>query len=851
LGLVIPRLRLSRPALALALVGVFVGLTGFWIAARIDRARALSGLEADLKERAFSLDVQFTRAAAAVKETGAMLRVTPRLPRESFAALAADLHHDVACLMALEWVPRVSALEREAHEREARREGVEGYEIRERLPSGEVVRAATRPVYYPVRFVAPIEGNRPALGLDLGSDRTRAAVLERAARTGEPSLSGPVHLVQETGVSWGLLLVVPVRTAATPAAAQDVSGFAVGVVRVEDLVRSSLPASRGGGGESMGLELVDEDVNGQPVILFSNRAGEQAGEAQETSLREPLALGGQRWLLVGRPHRTALDGMSSGLALAAGAGAFLVYELFLALALSLRGRARGRVRHAEADLIRSVIQSMPEGVVVADTTGQLVVINDAARRMVGGGPNRVSPAEWSQAFGLFVPGTDRPFPSDELPLARAIRGEEVTETEVLVRHPRLRAETWVGATASPLRDRKGRLLGGVAVFRDLTEQKRTSELTERLSSAVEQTADSVFITDLGGVIEYVNPAFESTTGFSRTEAIGNTPKILRSGEQPPEFYASMWSTILGGDVFRGTVINRKKSGELFVSEQTITPMRDSRTGQLTHFVSVLRDLTDRLKLTENAIEQRLAGLVQKRLFPRTPPRLPGLEIAGVFAPAQDTCGDYYDFISLPDGKLMFVVADVCGHGMGAALIMAETRAYLRSLARTGMQIQSIVAELNRLLLEDLEAPCFVTMMLGTLDARSGDLMWANMGHPKGLLLDATGALRATLDSTCRPLGLFMDIGCLLGKPITLDPDDLLLVTTDGVLEATALDGTEFGLGAMLDVVRANLKAPAETVAQRVVEAALAHASGQPQLDDVTAVFIRRNLAGTGPGDLTF
>ena len=129
----IPRLRLSRPALALALVGVFVGLTGFWIAARIDRARALSGLEADLKERAFSLDVQFMRAAAAVKETGAMLRVTPRLPRESFAALAADLHHDVACLMALEWVPRVSALEREAHEREARREGVEGYEIREGL----------------------------------------------------------------------------------------------------------------------------------------------------------------------------------------------------------------------------------------------------------------------------------------------------------------------------------------------------------------------------------------------------------------------------------------------------------------------------------------------------------------------------------------------------------------------------------------------------------------------------------------------------------------------------------------------------------------------------------------------
>jgi PAS domain S-box-containing protein len=848
---VLPRLRLSMPALPLALVGVFVGLAGFWIVARIERANALSGFEADLKERAFSLKVQFAQAAAAVKAMGAMVRVTPRLSRESFAVLSADLRRDLACLKALEWVPRVSAPDREAHEREARRDGLEGYEIRERLPSGEIVRAATRPAYYPVSFVDPIEGNRPALGLDLGSERTRAAVLERAVKAGEPSLSDPIHLVQEAELPWGLLLVVPVRTVATSASVQGVSGFAVGVVRVEDLVRSSMPTSRGRGGEGMGLELVDEEgEKGQPVVLFSNLAGDRTGEARETSLREPLALGGRHWSLVGRPHRTSLVGTSSGLTLAAGVGSFLVYELLLVLALSSRGRAREKVLHAESELIRSVIRSMPEGVVVADTTGQFIVVNDAARRMVGGGPPRISPAEWSKVFGLYVPGTDRLFPADELPLARAIRGEEITETEVLVRNPRLGAEAWVGASASPLRDGEGRLLGGVAVFRDLTERKRTGELTERLSSAVEQTADGVLITNRRGIIEYVNPAFEATTGYSRTEAIGNTPRILKSGMQPPEFYAAMWSTILGGDVFKGTLINRKKSGVLFEAEQTITPMRDSRTGQLTHFVSVLRDLTDRLRLAQIAIEERLAGSVQRHLLTRTPPRLPGLEIAGAFAPAQATCGDYFDFISLPDGRLMFVVADVSGHGMGAALIMAETRAYLRSLARTGMQIESIVAELNRLLLDDLEVNRFVTMMLGILDARSGALVWANMGHPKGLLFDAAGAVRATLDSTCKPLGLFRDTGCSLGKPITFDPDDMLLVMTDGVLESTAPDGTEFGLDGVLDVVRANLRAPAETVMNRLMEAALAHANGQPQVDDVTAVFVRRNLVGTRSHDLT-
>ena len=529
---------------------------------------------------------------------------------------------------------------------------------------------------------------------------------------------------------------------------------------------------------------------------------------------------------------------------AVGAGTFLAYELLLALALSSRSHARERALRAEAELIRSVIRSMPEGVVVANRSGRFVVVNETARRMAGSGPVGSSPSEWSQVFGLYVPGTDRLFPADELPLARALRGEETAETELVVRNPRLGAETWIGATASPLRDGRGRLLGGVSVFRDITQKKRSEELAQRLSSAVEQTADSVFITDRGGVIEYVNPAFETTTGYSREEALGSTPRILRSGEQPPEFYASVWSTILGGETYKGTVVNRKKGGELFVSEQTITPMRDSRTGELTHFVSVLRDLSDRLKLAEHAVEQRLAGSVQQRLFPVTPTGLPGFELAGSFAPAQDTFGDYYDFIPLPDGKLMFVVADVCGHGMGAALIMVETRAYLRSLARTGMPVQAIVAELNRLLLEDLEASRFVTMVLGTLDPGSGALVWASMGHPKCLLLDGAGALRATLDSTCRPLGLFDGIGCPLGEPIAMGPEDHLVILTDGVLEAAAPDGTEFGFSGVLDVVRANVRSPAETVVQRVVEAALAHAGGQPQVDDMTAVLIRRSSGGT-------
>ena len=113
---------------------------------------------------------------------------------------------------------------------------------------------------------------------------------------------------------------------------------------------------------------------------------------------------------------------------------------------------------------------------------------------------------------------------------------------------------------------------------------------KKLSSAVEQTADHVIITNQEGVIEYVNPAFEKLTGFSQAEAIGKTPRIVKSGRMEPGFFEKLWKTILAGKVFRADFINRKKSGELYYEEKIITPIRNDR-GRITHFVSTGRDIT--------------------------------------------------------------------------------------------------------------------------------------------------------------------------------------------------------------------------------------------------------------------
>ena len=115
-------------------------------------------------------------------------------------------------------------------------------------------------------------------------------------------------------------------------------------------------------------------------------------------------------------------------------------------------------------------------------------------------------------------------------------------------------------------------------------------LPHELSRAFEQTADSVFVTNRDGVIEYVNPAFEVMAGFSREEAVGRTPALMRSGVQSPRFYATLWSTILSGRPFQAVMTNRTRDGRLFDEEQTISPIRDT-SGAITHFLSTGRDVT--------------------------------------------------------------------------------------------------------------------------------------------------------------------------------------------------------------------------------------------------------------------
>jgi PAS domain S-box-containing protein len=147
-----------------------------------------------------------------------------------------------------------------------------------------------------------------------------------------------------------------------------------------------------------------------------------------------------------------------------------------------------------------------------------------------------------------------------------------------------------------------RAMRSAALFASAQQHGRDAEEKLRtLYRAIEQAADLVVITDSTGAIQYVNPAFEKLTGYSRIEAVGQTPRILKSGEQSAELYRDLWRTIGAGETYRGVLVNRKKNGESFIVEKTITPVRNSQ-GQIAHFISNDRDISERRRL-ESALFQ--------------------------------------------------------------------------------------------------------------------------------------------------------------------------------------------------------------------------------------------------------
>jgi serine phosphatase RsbU (regulator of sigma subunit) len=191
-----------------------------------------------------------------------------------------------------------------------------------------------------------------------------------------------------------------------------------------------------------------------------------------------------------------------------------------------------------------------------------------------------------------------------------------------------------------------------------------------------------------------------------------------------------------------------------------------------------------------------------------------------------------------------VVGDVSGHGIGPALLMASARSILRSIARTTGDVSEMLTLANRFLREDKQPDSFVTLFLGRLDPHSRRFSYASAGHPTAYVFDAAGKVKGRLESTAPPLGIMPNAVFPAGESLTLESGDLMILFTDGVLEAAAPDDTLFGESRVLEVVRGSRSEPASHIISRLHRAVLDFRRKEVLLDDMTAIVLKVDVSAS-------
>jgi PAS domain S-box-containing protein len=377
--------------------------------------------------------------------------------------------------------------------------------------------------------------------------------------------------------------------------------------------------------------------------------------------------------------------------------------------------------------------------------------------------------------------------------------------------------------------------------REAREKLLESELRYRL--LWETSPDAVLLMDAESKIHFTNPAVDTVFGYKQDEIVGQMlrvllPEELRSNEaRGIENYLHTGEKLTLARVIE--TVGRRKDAREIVIEVSFSHME--LHGERRH-VAFIRDITARKRtereLRENQEQLQVAREIQQRLFPKSAPALAGYDIAGVSYPAEETGGDYFDYLSMINGNVGVIVGDVTGHGIGPALLMAETRAYLRSLAANHEDIGEILTTANRILTEDIGEDRYVTLFLGRIEPQTNTFAYASAGHPTGYVLGASGEIKTLLKRTAVPLGINPTAKYNGAVSVPLQSGDTVVLLTDGIEETMAPDESFFGIERTLNVVRQNREKPAREILDVLYRAVRDFSQHTPQLDDVTAIVIK-------------
>ena len=319
--------------------------------------------------------------------------------------------------------------------------------------------------------------------------------------------------------------------------------------------------------------------------------------------------------------------------------------------------------------------------------------------------------------------------------------------------------------------------------------------------------------------ERFNPEVDRKTGF-RTRNILSVP--LRDYQ--------------GGLVGVLQVLN-KRSGAFDEADVDLGEVLAAQAGVALQRARLIEHFLEKQEMVR---AMKIAREIQQGLLPAANPRICGYDVAGFCEPADQTGGDTYDFMPLPDGRWMLVVADATGHGIGPALVIAETRAMLRALSRGDRaEAPTVLRNVNELLAADLGDSRFVTCFFGLLDPLAHRLSYASAGHGPLLFYRGADDSFAQVPATSLPLGIMSDAAYDEAVTHLFAPGDFAVVTTDGIFEAADPKGELFGIERVISLLRRDRAISGEKMIANLRDAVREFTAGRPQQDDLTAVVIRR------------
>lgn len=236
---------------------------------------------------------------------------------------------------------------------------------------------------------------------------------------------------------------------------------------------------------------------------------------------------------------------------------------------------------------------------------------------------------------------------------------------------------------------------------------------------------------------------------------------------------------------------------------------------------------------------QVARRIQRGMYPAVAFEVPGYELAWVSHSCDETGGDYFDFMTVDDSRTAFVIGDVSGHGMGAALLMASGRANLRALLTVKSDLKEVVERLNDLLGQDMDEDKFMTLFLGCLDHSRHRITYVNAGHDQPVFYSPSRERLQELDSTGTPLGMFTGWEYDLGEELDMQPGDLLVLSTDGVWEARNSERELFGKERLCEILRARATDPVADIVSAIVASVEQHLGDTAAQDDLTLAVLRR------------